>query len=284
MPELPEVEVVRRGIENWVVGRTVESVRVLHDRTIRDHHAGAKDFARRIVGRTINQASRRGKYMWLVLDDDQALIIHLGMSGQVLVQPVDAEPEKHLRVRFTFTDGERAMHFVDQRTFGGMRLDELIKTTDGADFLPASVAHIARDLLDPSFDDAEVVKRVRGKDSEIKRVLLDQTVMSGIGNIYADESLWRAKVHWATPASALSPAKLRQLIQHAREVMTEALGQGGTSFDAMYVNVNGESGHFDVGLEAYGRENEPCSRCGRLIIREHFMNRSSFRCPKCQRR
>ncbi len=282
MPELPEVEVVRRGIESWIVGRTVESVQILHDRAIRDHHAGANDFAKRIVGRSVASVQRRGKYMWLVLDDDQAVITHLGMSGQVLVQPVDAEPEKHLRVRWTFTDNGRAMHFVDQRTFGGMRLDELVATPDATDFVPASVAHIARDLLDPLFDEAAVIKSVRKKDSEIKRVLLDQTVMSGIGNIYADESLWRAKIHWATPASALSSAKVKVLIKHAREVMTEALGQGGTSFDALYVNVNGESGYFDVGLEAYGREDEPCSRCGRLIIREHFMNRSSFRCPKCQ--
>ena len=283
MPELPEVEVVRRGIDSHVVGRTIASVQVLHDRAIRDHHSGAHDFKQRIIDRTVVQARRRGKYMWLVLDDDQAVLIHLGMSGQVLVQSADAEPERHLRVRWTFTDHGRAMHFVDQRTFGGMRIDELVAVADGPDFVPSTVAHIARDLLDPLFDDADVAKSVRRKESEIKRVLLDQTVMSGIGNIYADESLWRAKVHWATPASQLSQVKVRNLIQHAREVMTEALGQGGTSFDALYVNVNGESGYFEVGLEAYGREDQPCRRCGRLIVREHFMNRSSFRCPRCQR-
>jgi formamidopyrimidine-DNA glycosylase len=283
VPELPEVEVVRRGLDRWVAGRTVASASVLHDRAARRHAAGGADLADRLVGRTIEAASRRGKYLWLPLDGrESALVAHLGMSGQLLVQPPDSPDETHLRARVRFTDGGRELRFVDQRTFGGLALDDLVP--DDADGrVPASVAHIARDPLDPLFDDARWVRRLRAKQTGIKRALLDQTLVSGIGNIYADESLWRARLHWATPSDGLAPARARELLGHVRDVMTEALGQGGTSFDALYVNVNGESGYFDVSLAAYGQADRPCPRCGRPIVREAFMNRSSFRCPRCQR-
>lgn len=224
-------------------------------------------------------ASRRGKYLWLPLatNTDLALVIHLGMSGQVLMQPAKSPDEKHLRVRLAFADGKRQMRFVDQRTFGGVYLDSL---TEG---VPASIAHIARDPLDPYFDDLATAKRIRAKDTEIKRVLLDQSVISGIGNIYADEALWRAKINGRTPSSRVTRPQVLDLIDHAREVMIQALAQGGTSFDSLYVNVNGESGYFERSLDAYGREGEPCRRCGAAIRREAFMNRSSYRCPRCQR-
>ena len=232
----------------------------------------------------MRNASRRGKYLWLPLDGQEvALVAHLGMSGQLLVQPASAPDETHLRARLTFTDLGGELRFVDQRTFGGLALDELVD--DGAGGLvPASVAHIARDPLDPLFDDALWVRRLRAKLTGLKRALLDQTLASGIGNIYADESLWRARLHWAAPTDTLPPARARELLAHARDVMTEALGQGGTSFDALYVNVNGESGYFDVSLAAYGQADRPCPRCGTAIVREAFMNRSSFRCPRCQHR
>lgn len=281
MPELPEVEVVRRGLESWVTGRTIESTKVLNTRAVRSHLGGQKDFIAQLSGRTITAVSRRGKYMWLVLDNGQAVVTHLGMSGQVLVQPLDAEPEKHLRVRCTFTDGGRAMHFVDQRTFGGMSIHELIEIENG-ERLPETVTHIHRDPLDPNFDLAACVAGIRKKSTQIKRVLLDQTMVSGIGNIYADESLWRSKLHWAYPANRLTAAKASELLNHAKTVMEEALAQGGTSFDSLYVNVNGESGYFSRSLNAYGREGEPCDRCGNPMSRDHFMNRSSFRCPRCQ--
>ena len=283
MPELPEVEVVRRGLAQWVEGRTIETVEVRHSRAVRAHLPGAKDFSARLIGRTISKVNRRGKYMWLTLDDEQAVVVHLGMSGQALLQPLEAQPEKHLRIRFTFTDGQSAMHFVDQRTFGGMRVDELVET-DSVEKVPSSVAHIARDPLDKNFVPDSFVKKLRTKNTEVKRALLDQTLMSGVGNIYADEALWRAQIHGATDASTIKVAKAQELLRHATEVMTEALAEGGTSFDALYVNVNGESGYFSRGLNAYGRENQPCPRCGTPIIREVFMNRSSFSCPKCQPR
>ncbi|MGE3811414.1 MAG: bifunctional DNA-formamidopyrimidine glycosylase/DNA-(apurinic or apyrimidinic site) lyase [Candidatus Nanopelagicales bacterium] len=283
MPELPEVEVVRRGLERWVAGRTVSGAVVLHPRAARRHEAGGEDLAARLVGRTIEAASRRGKYLWLPLDGrDSALVAHLGMSGQLLVQPPDAPAETHLRAVIRFDDGGRELRFVDQRTFGGLALDALVPD-DSEGRVPASVAHIARDPLDPLFDDRAWVRRLRSRRTGLKRALLDQTVASGIGNIYADESLWRARLHWATPTDTLPSARARELIGHVRDVMTEALGQGGTSFDSLYVNVNGESGYFDVSLAAYGQADRPCPRCGRPIVREAFMNRSSFRCPRCQR-
>ena len=284
MPELPEVEVVRRGLESWVAGRTIARADVLHPRAARRHAGGGADLAARLSGRTVLTASRRGKYLWLPLDGQEvALVAHLGMSGQLLVQPASAPDETHLRARLTFTDLGGELRFVDQRTFGGLALDELVD--DGAGGLvPASVAHIARDPLDPLFDDALWVRRLRAKLTGLKRALLDQTLASGIGNIYADESLWRARLHWAAPTDTLPPARARELLAHARDVMTEALGQGGTSFDALYVNVNGESGYFDVSLAAYGQADRPCPRCGTAIVREAFMNRSSFRCPRCQHR
>lgn len=283
MPELPEVEVVRRGLSQWVSNRVINSVSVHHPRAIRSHEGTKKDFITRLQGRTVSAVSRRGKYMWFVLDDDHAVVTHLGMSGQVLMQEPNAAPEKHLRVRWTFADNQRAMHFVDQRTFGGMAMEPLIGI-DHDEAVPHSVVHIARDPLEPYFDQDAVVDRMRKSTSAIKAVILNQNIISGIGNIYADESLWRAKINWSTPASRLTRTRLHDLVNHARDVMTAALAQGGTSFDSLYVNVNGESGYFSRELDVYGREDEPCHRCGRLIARQPFAGRSSYLCTRCQPR
>ncbi len=278
MPELPEVETVRAGLARWVVGRTIAAVEVRHPRAIRRHLPGSAHFATLLTGRKILDVRRRGKYLWLPLDSGDAILGHLGMSGQLLCQPASAADELHLRVRLRFTDGDPELRFVDQRTFGGLAVSE-----GGAD-LPAEIAHIARDPMDPEFSDAAFVAAIRAKHTEVKRALLDQTLISGVGNIYADEALWRAKLHGARPTGALTkPAALR-LLGHVREVLSEAIGFGGTSFDALYVNVNGESGYFDRSLNVYGREGEPCRRCGTPIRREAFMNRSSYSCPHCQPR
>lgn len=279
MPELPEVEVVRRGLHAHVVDKTITAVRVHHPRAVRRHEAGPADLTARLLDSTITGTGRRGKYLWLTLNDGSALVVHLGMSGQMLLGPLPRE--NHLRIAALLDDGT-ALSFVDQRTFGGWMLTDMV-TVDGTD-VPVPVAHLARDPLDPRFDRDGVVKVLRGKHSEIKRQLLDQTVVSGIGNIYADEALWRAKVNGARPASSLTRVKLAELLDAAAEVMREALDQGGTSFDSLYVNVNGDSGYFDRSLDAYGREGEPCRRCGAVMRREKFMNRSSFYCPKCQPR
>ncbi len=276
MPELPEVEVVRRGLDKWVVGRTVATVTVMHDRSIRRHREGPAHFADLLAGRTITAARRRGKYLWLPLDSGDALIGHLGMSGQMLVEPAEAPDELHLRVRLTFTDGDPQLRFVDQRTFGGLAVEP-----DAPD-VPPSLAHIAPDPLDPLFDDDVFVAALRRRRTGVKRALLDQTLISGVGNIYADEALWRTPLHFARPTETLTRAQALTLLGHARDVMNEALAQGGTSFDALYVNVNGQSGYFDRSLNAYGQEGEPCGRCGTPIRRDPFMNRSSYTCPRCQ--
>ena len=277
MPELPEVEVVRRGLASHVVDHTITAVRVHHPRAVRRHEAGAADLTARLLDTSITGTGRRGKYLWLTLDSGEALVVHLGMSGQMLLGPVTKTD--HLRIATLLDDGT-AMSFVDQRTFGGWMLTDLV-TVDGTE-VPLPVAHIARDPLDPRFDRDAVVKVLGRKHSEIKRQLLDQSVVSGIGNIYADESLWRAKVHGARIAESLSKPKLASILDHATAVMTDALGQGGTSFDSLYVNVNGESGYFDRSLDAYGREGLPCRRCGAVMRRDKFMTRSSYYCPRCQ--
>jgi formamidopyrimidine-DNA glycosylase len=277
VPELPEVEVVRRGLDTHVVGRRIDHVDVLHHRPVRRHLAGAEDFTALVTGRQVLGANRRGKYLWLPLDSGDALLAHLGMSGQLLVQPAGAPAERHLRVRFCLSDGSE-LRFVDQRMFGGVSL-----SPEGAD-LPSEIAHIARDPMDPMFDDDVFVARVRRRSSGVKRILLDQTVISGVGNIYADEALWRARLHGDRLGTRLRVTDVRRVLQDLREVLTAALSEGGTSFDALYVNVNGESGYFDRSLHAYGQEGRPCERCGTAISRVAFMNRSSYFCPRCQPR
>ncbi|MBB4685438.1 bifunctional DNA-formamidopyrimidine glycosylase/DNA-(apurinic or apyrimidinic site) lyase [Amycolatopsis jiangsuensis] len=282
MPELPEVETVRAGLQAHVAGRTVGSVEVLHERAIRRHALGAADFTGRLAGVRIEAARRRGKYLWLELSHGEAVLAHLGMSGQMLVQPGDAPDEKHLRVRVRFADDGPELRFVDQRTFGGLALDDLVQTDGEA--LPGTIAHIARDPMDPRFDPAAAVQALRSRRTEIKRALLDQTLVSGVGNIYADEALWRARLHGTRPTDRLTTTQGKAVLEAATDVMSAALRAGGTSFDALYVNVNGQSGYFDRSLDAYGQEGLPCGRCGTAIRREPFMNRSSFSCPRCQPR
>ncbi len=332
MPELPEVETVRQGLELHVVGRTIADVHVLHPRAVRRDIAGPAGFAAALAGRTVKRAERRGKYLWLVLDDDEALLGHLGMSGQLLVGDPDRPLSPHVRVRFTFTDGGPDLRFTDQRTFGHLMLSSLRGDDppappawggsapprssggeddppappawdgsapphtsrgedgreDGGDdhrvAVPAPIAHIAPDPLEPAFDPAAFAARLSRRHTGVKRALLDQSLVSGVGNIYADEALWRARLHWARATETLSRGEVSRLLAAVTEVLSEALTAGGTSFDALYVNVNGESGYFDRSLQAYGREGEPCSRCGTPIRRDSFMNRSAYSCPRCQPR
>jgi formamidopyrimidine-DNA glycosylase len=276
MPELPEVETVRAGLDRWIVGRTISRVEITHPRSIRRHVAGADDFAQLVTGRTITATRRRGKFLWLPLDSGDAILGHLGMSGQLLVQPSTAAAEKHLHIRFDFVDEGPQLRFVDQRTFGGLAV-----SIGGAE-LPKEIEHIAKDPLEDSFVDKEFIAALRRKRTAVKRALLDQKLISGVGNIYADEALWRARIRGDRSSDELSRQAVQRLLDHVKEVLREAIKEGGTSFDALYVNVNGESGYFDRGLNAYGREGRPCPRCGTPIKRSAFMNRSSFFCPRCQ--
>jgi formamidopyrimidine-DNA glycosylase len=286
VPELPEVEVVRRGLERWVAGRTVAAVEVRHPRAVRRHLEGADHFAAALTGRTLTAAHRRGKYLWLPLAEPggepvgAALVAHLGMSGQLLVEKPSQPDEVHLRARLTFTDGGRELRFVDQRTFGGLAVEEL----PDPEALPPRLAHIAIDPLDAGFDEDGFTAALRRRRTDVKRALLDQTLIGGVGNIYADEALWRARLHGARPTDKLTRAQVHDLLEGVRDVLGEALEQGGTSFDSLYVDVNGQSGYFSRFLAVYGQADRPCPRCGTAIRRESFMNRSSFSCPICQPR
>jgi formamidopyrimidine-DNA glycosylase len=285
VPELPEVEVVRRGLEQWVAGRTVAAVEVHHPRAVRRHLEGADHFVAALTGRTFTDARRRGKYLWLPMAEADgssagtAMVAHLGMSGQLLVEKPSAPDETHLRTRFTFTDGGRELRFVDQRTFGGLAVEESV-----GEEIPARLAHIAIDPLDPAFDVDAFSAALRRRRTEVKRALLDQTLIGGVGNIYADEALWRAKLHGARPTDKLTRSQVAELLDGVRDVLGEALAQGGTSFDSLYVDVNGQSGYFSRFLAVYGQADRPCPRCGTPIRRESFMNRSSYSCPSCQPR
>ncbi|HEX4059231.1 MAG TPA: bifunctional DNA-formamidopyrimidine glycosylase/DNA-(apurinic or apyrimidinic site) lyase [Galbitalea sp.] len=286
MPELPEVEVVRFGLAPAVAGATVTAVTVFDERSLRRHGAPSEDFVARLTGSTLEAPERRGKYLWIPIDDE-ALVIHLGMSGQVLLREPGAELDRLTRVSIGLehpTHGALRVDFVDQRIFGSMAINDLVATTDvPGKRVPTSVAHIARDPVDPHFDDARFLSRLAARNTGVKRALLDQTLISGIGNIYADEALWAARVHYDQPTGALARPRARVLLAEVREVLVRALADGGTSFDAQYLNVNGESGYFSRSLNAYGRQGLPCARCGRPIVREQFMNRGSHFCPWCQR-
>ncbi|GAA3296747.1 bifunctional DNA-formamidopyrimidine glycosylase/DNA-(apurinic or apyrimidinic site) lyase [Arthrobacter citreus] len=327
MPELPEVEVVRRGLASWVRGRTITGVQILDPRSVRRHAAGPEDLRGNLEGAVVTDVARRGKFLWMPLveaadpgspdstppsssDDDGvprlALMAHLGMSGQLLMEDTHLPDEKHLKVRLTLSpavsgDGTpmpAELRFVDQRIFGGVFLTDLQPTPDGAPgglsetglpLIPEEAAHIARDPLDPAFSFEDFYVRLRKRKTGIKRALLDQGLISGVGNIYADEALWAAKLHFARPTDTMRRADALRLVDSARDVMTRALAAGGTSFDSLYVNVNGASGYFSRSLNAYGREGEPCPRCAALglstlIRRDSFMNRSSYSCPVCQPR
>jgi formamidopyrimidine-DNA glycosylase len=316
VPELPEVETVRAGIEKHVVGRTVATAAVLNPRAVRRDPAGPDGIAAAMAGRTFLRAERRGKYLWFTLgyapdgenrhhigratqpylpagrppvpdvgseDPTEALLAHLGMSGQLLVGDPDRPLSPHVRARFTFTDGGPDLRFTDQRTFGHLMMVPLVYPDDKSRVVPEPIRHIAPDPLEDAFDPTDFAARLARKKTQVKRALLDQSLISGIGNIYADEALWRAKLHWARPTDTLKRSEVSRLLDAVRDVLTEALKAGGTSFDALYVNVNGESGYFDRSLNAYGREGEPCGRCATPIRRESFMNRSSYSCPRCQK-
>jgi formamidopyrimidine-DNA glycosylase len=295
MPELPEVEVVRRGLAQHVVGRTVAAVEVRHPRAVRRHAPGSADFVAALAGARFAMANRRGKYLWLPLDTvagtvgdtsgdiagntSRALLAHLGMSGQLLVVPSSTPDGPHLRVRMCFTGGGTELRFVDQRTFGGLAVT---RTTRGG--VPTEIEHIALDPLDERFDDAAFRLALRRRRTGIKRAMLDQTLISGVGNIYADEALWHARLHFARATETIRGAEISRLLTGLRTVLNAALAEGGTSFDSLYVDVNGSGGYFGRSLQVYGRAGQPCRRCGTPIRKDPFMNRSSHTCPRCQPR
>lgn len=287
MPELPEVEVVRAGLADHVVGRRIVAAEVRGERVARRHTGGAEALAAHLEGRTVLSAQRRGKFLWSPLDDGTALMTHLGMSGQMLVLPPSDPPVRHEHARLDFEDEGPSLRFADQRTFGGWSAEPLVADPHGGDHpggIPASMPHIAPDPFERAFDAEAVAARLRTRRGPVKRAILDQGLISGVGNIYADEALWRTGVHGERAGTELTRPQARRLVVHLQEVMAEALEQGGTSFDALYVNVNGASGYFDRRLAVYGQQGRPCPRCGETVLRSPFDNRSSHWCPACQTR
>lgn len=286
MPELPEVETVRAGLEKYLLGAIVTEIDVLDERSLKRHLAGSQDFRDKLVGSRFTSIERRGKFLWIPLDSDsKALVGHLGMSGQMLVRLKDTVQDKLTRVVISLTsrDGEDLeLRFVDQRLFGSLMIDDLESDNLGGQ-VPHSASHIALDPLDERFNSANVIEKMLKRSAGIKKVLLDQQVMSGVGNIYADETLWRSKLHYDIPTNQLSIAKLNEVIGHATDILKSAVQAGGTSFDEQYKNVNGESGYFEVSLNAYGQAGKPCARCGKPMVRDAWMNRGSHYCPNCQK-
>jgi formamidopyrimidine-DNA glycosylase len=307
LPELPEVETVRFGLSQYLTRSRVNAIEVLDARSLKRHVAGPIDFVTTLENAQILAVVRRGKFLWmpLLLGNQtvatHALVGHLGMSGQMLIRNANAEPDKLTRVVIHLLSelGEEIeFRFIDQRIFGSLQIDELVSTADAlpggftdvpvessswANQIPRSAAHIARDPLDVNFDEKSVIAQMRKKSSGIKRVILDQGVLSGVGNIYADEALWASRLHYDVAASALSAKKLQTLVREINRILREAVAAGGTSFDEQYKNVNGESGYFEVSLNAYGQTGSPCNRCGRAIRRDSWMNRGSHFCPRCQK-
>jgi formamidopyrimidine-DNA glycosylase len=302
MPELPEVETVRAGLAKSITNATVTGIRIFDSRSLKRHLSGERDFSQKLIGIKFLDVVRRGKFLWLPLESvDAALVCHLGMSGQMLIRTPDYPEDKLNRVTIEFETNKgkhMELRFVDQRIFGSLAIDQLVETTDGGaggfsagknsskpwqNLIPLSAAHIARDPLDEAFDQSAVVAKMRNKKSGIKRVLLDQNLVSGIGNIYADESLWLARLHFDRLAEGISRPKLTELLETSKRVLQAAVKQGGTSFDDQYKNVNGEAGYFSQQLYAYGQTDRPCARCQTPIRRQAWANRGSHFCPKCQR-
>lgn len=285
MPELPEVEIVRKGLAKHIKNRTISAVKVKNNRALRNFEFSIKTFEKTVTGLTINTVERRGKFLWMTLkNSSQAISAHLGMSGQMLMVKKGEKPSNHARVTFDFADNKKNLHFVDQRTFGWINLEELIEAKDKRK-VPQSVLHISPDLFEETFDLVKTIENIKRRKTGIKQALLNQEIVAGIGNIYADEALWLAKTHWAITCEDLTEKKIKEVLLCAKEVMAKALEKGGTSFDDLYIDVNGESGYFENELNAYGREGERCYRCDLEMVREAFSsNRSSTICPNCQPR
>ena len=283
MPELPEVETVRSGLEKYVINRRIASAHSYHFRAIKPNSIAP---LAAVAGSRIRAVKRRGKFLWFELDREFTLVAHLGMSGQLLISPKKSPDQSHLRARIELQKsaglvGNKSagteIRFIDQRTFGWLSIEQMHNQ------IPTSVAHIAYDPFEAEFNIKNVIADISSRKSAIKPAILNQEIISGIGNIYADEALWRAKIHPEIICEDLSEDEIKKLINSAKAVMKSAIKAGGTSFDQQYKNVNGASGYFSRSLSVYGRAGQPCSRCATLIRRIAFANRSSHFCPRCQR-
>ncbi len=278
MPELPEVEVVRRDLEREVVGKRIKAVDADGMRSIRRHH-NRKQFASRLVGRKITGVERRGKYLLCRLDGGDVLVIHLGMSGQLLRAKTARENTgKHTHVTITFTQGGQ-LRFVDPRTFGEMFVTEL----DDVEKQVSELAHLGLDPLDTVMSWDMFGRIVADRHAKLKPLLMDQKFLAGIGNIYSDEILFGAGLRWDRMSDSLSSQEIRRLYRAMIETLQDAVKYRGSSLaDEQYVDLFGKPGEYQTHHKVYAREGEACRRCRHVIVRERVGGRSTFFCGACQ--
>jgi formamidopyrimidine-DNA glycosylase len=278
MPELPEVEVLRRDLEREVVGKKVKAVDVDGMRSVRRHH-NRKQFTARLVGKKITGVERRGKYLLLRLDGGDVLVVHLGMSGQLLRTKTAREATaKHTHVVITFTQGGQ-LRFVDPRTFGEMFVTEL----DNVDEEVPELAHLGLDPLETAMSWEHFGNLLAQRHAKLKPLLMDQKFMAGIGNIYSDEILWGAGLRWDHMSDALTGQEVRRLYRSMMETLQDAVKHRGSSLaDEQYVDLFGKPGEYQHHHNVYAREAQACPRCRHVIVRERVSGRSTFYCSACQ--
>lgn len=273
MPELPEVETVRGQLGAVLPGRQVTAVAVSLPRMV--HNVTPDELASRLVGRRFGHIGRRGKFLLLHVDDTARLIIHLRMTGRLVVAAKDDEPEPHTRMTFAL-DGDDELRFADVRTFGTLHY-----SGSPGEGEPPGLVHMGPEPLEDSFTPDVLGAAVSGRRAPIKAVLLDQRRVAGLGNIYVDEALYLSGVHPERPGGALTDAEIETLYHHIRSVLKDALVAGGTTI-RNYVDGRGVPGEFQQYLHAYGRAGEKCGRCGTQFVRLKVAGRSSHVCPNCQ--
>jgi formamidopyrimidine-DNA glycosylase len=278
MPELPEVEVVRRDLEREVVGKKIKSVEVSGMRSIRRYRQ-RKPFISALDGRKITGVERRGKYLILKLDDANALVVHLGMSGQLLRAKTAREATpKHTHVTIVFTQGGQ-LRFVDPRTFGEM----FVAPLDGLEQEVDELAHLGLDPLETALSWDYFGELVAQRHAKLKPALMDQKFIAGIGNIYSDEILFTAGLRWDRMSDSLSPEEIRRLYRSVVETLQDAVKYRGSSLaDEQYVDLFGNKGEYQLHHKVYAREGDPCRRCRQPIVREKAGGRSTFFCAACQ--
>jgi formamidopyrimidine-DNA glycosylase len=292
MPELPEVETVARDLQRWVAGATIDAAEVRWDRTIR-HPQPAERFAAEVAGSTISRVGRRAKSVLLHLADGRVMTVALRMTGALIVAPPGTPDDRYARVVFRLRDG-RELRYRDVRKFGRIGLWEggglhrrsaaarrAVKETRGAYRVGEVFARHGPEPLAAAFSAARLAERLRGRSARLKTLLLDQSFIAGVGNIYADEALWRSRLHPLRAADTLSPAEVRRLHRAVRAVLRQGIANRGASF-ADYVGADGEPGENAERLAVYQRTGQPCLRCGRPISRIVVGGRSTHFCPRCQ--
>lgn len=277
MPELPEVETVKETLKQLILGKTIEGIAIHWPKLIK-HPEDTTLFQDLLIGQTFRDIGRRGKFLCFYLDD-VVLVSHLRMEGKYTFVPSDQdEPiDKHTHVVFSFTDGSQ-LRYKDVRKFGTMHVFK-----KGEELTVPPLVNLGPEPLENGFDRRVLKARLKDTERAIKQALLDQTVVVGLGNIYVDEALFRARIHPETPANKISPKKLELLVQAIKETLGEAVEMGGSTVRT-YLNGQGRMGFFQQKLTVYGRQGEPCTVCGKPIMKIKLGGRGTHFCATCQKR